>query len=107
MKLILAIVNNDDKNFVRKALIENGFTVTVLSTTGGILKAGNTTFILGTSDEQVPIALDIIKSHSKKRVQPISASSMVFPSALSGLPAEVSVGGAAVFVLNIERFEKF
>ena len=44
MKLIYAIVNNDDSHSVSSALMQNGFSVTKLASTGGFLMAGNTTF---------------------------------------------------------------
>ena len=53
MKLIIAIVNNDDSNAVQTALTEGGFFVTKLATSGGFLKKGNTTFFIGTNDDKV------------------------------------------------------
>ena len=50
MKLILAIVNNDDSAIAASALTKEGFFVTKLSTTGGFLMVGNTTFLIGTED---------------------------------------------------------
>ena len=47
MKLIIAIVNNDDSAVVSSSLTKEGFTVTKLSTTGGFLMVGNTTFLIG------------------------------------------------------------
>ena len=51
MKLILAIVSNDDSSKVSSALTKNHFSVTKLATTGGFLLSGNTTFLIGTQDE--------------------------------------------------------
>ena len=53
MKLIIAIVNSDDSSSVQAALTEEGYFVTKLSTTGGFLKKGNTTFFIGTNDDKV------------------------------------------------------
>ncbi len=50
MKLILAIVSNDDSGAVSSALTREGYSVTKLATTGGFLMAGNTTFIAGVDD---------------------------------------------------------
>ena len=69
MKLIIAIVNSDDSSAVQGALTENGYFVTKLSTTGGFLKKGNTTFFVGTNDDKVEDCISIIKAHSKKRVE--------------------------------------
>ena len=53
MKLIVAIVNSDDSASVQEGLTEGGYFVTKLSTTGGFLKKGNTTFLIGTNDDKV------------------------------------------------------
>ena len=45
MKLIFAIVSNDDSSRVSKELTKNKYSVTKLATTGGFLMAGNTTFL--------------------------------------------------------------
>ena len=66
MKLIMAIVSNDDTNFVIKALYKEKFQATKLATTGGFLSKGNTTLIVGCEDEDVNRVIDIIGSESKK-----------------------------------------
>ena len=65
MKLILAIVSNDDSGAVSSALTRGGFSVTKLATTGGFLMAGNTTFISGVEDEKVDEVIGIIAKHSR------------------------------------------
>ena len=47
MKLLIAIVQDADVNFLMDALTDNGYRVTRLSTTGGFLKKGNTTLLIG------------------------------------------------------------
>jgi uncharacterized protein YaaQ len=64
MKMIFSVVNNDDGAVVNAQLIKAGFHVTKLASTGGFLKKGNTTFILGVEDEKVETAVDIIKRYS-------------------------------------------
>ena len=106
MKLIIAIVNNDDAHFVNTGLTSNGFHVTKISSTGGFLMNGNSTFLLGVEEDQVENALDVIKTHSKKRTQSIPAimpGSNIYGTA----ETKVSVGGARVFVLDIEKSLKF
>jgi len=106
MKLIFAIVNNDDSSSVATNLTAAGFSVTKLATTGGFLKAGNTTFIVGTDDEKVDEVIETIKAHSRKRTQVMPVTQTFTPGLFSSVPVEVEVGGATVFVLNVERFEK-
>lgn len=105
MKLVLAIVNKDDSSMVSTALTKEGFSVTKLATTGGFLMAGNTTFLVGVDDERVDQVLSTIEKHSKKRTQMIPSTSYG-TSAYASFPVEVTVGGATVFVMNIERYEK-
>ncbi len=106
MKMIFAVVNNDDGAVVNAQLIKAGFHVTKLASTGGFLKKGNTTFILGVEDEKVEGAVDIIKRYSKKRTY-TTPLDVVSSATLGGAmtPIEVTVGGATIFIMNIEHFE--
>ena len=106
MKLIFAIVSNDDSSKVSKELTKNRFSVTKLATTGGFLMAGNTTFIIGTEDERVDESIEIIGKHSKKRTQMVPSSASYGVGMYTSFPVEVQVGGATIFVMNVERFEK-
>ena len=106
MKLIFAIVSNDDSSKVSKELTKNRFSVTKLATTGGFLMAGNTTFIIGTEDERVDEAIEIIGKHSKKRTQMVPSSASYGVGMYTSFPVDVQVGGATIFVMNVERFEK-
>ncbi len=63
MKLLLAIVQDKDSNLLSSELIDANIRATKLSTTGGFLKSGNTTFIVGIEDERVPEALKIIEKN--------------------------------------------
>ncbi len=106
MKLIFAIVSNDDSSKVSKELTKNRFSVTRLATTGGFLMAGNTTFLIGTDDDKVDEVISIIGKHSKKRTQMVPSSASYGVGMYTSFPVEVQVGGATIFVTNIERFEK-
>lgn len=106
MKLVLAIINSDDANSVSNALTDSGFHVTKLSTTGGFLKVGNTTFITGVDDDKVDAVIKIIKSKSNRRTQSVPNSTALEADMYSSIPFEITIGGATVFVLNVDRFEK-
>lgn len=106
MKMILAIVNSDDANAVLNTLTDNGFLVTKLSTTGGFLKVGNTTFITGVEDNKVDEVIEIIKSKSNKRKQRVPNATPLDLKMCSAIPFEITIGGATVFVLDVNRFEK-
>ena len=106
MIMIMAVVSGDDSNAVSAALTKARFSVTKLATTGGFLMSGNTTFLIGVDDDKVSEVIDIIAKHSKKRKQMVPSAGMVDVGMYSAFPVEVTVGGAIVFVMNVERFEK-
>ncbi len=102
MKLILAIVNNDDAYSVNTALSEAGFPVTKISSTGGFLMNGNSTFLLGVPDEAVDRVMEVVSAHSRKREQTVPVQHLPHNMGASFHPQTVTVGGATVFVLNVE-----
>ncbi|MBE6846380.1 MAG: transcriptional regulator [Ruminococcus sp.] len=106
MKLIFAIVNGDDSHAVSKALTANGFFATKLASTGGFLSAGNTTFLICTDDEKVDLAVETIKEKCHKRKQFVQSAASSGIGSSATFPVEVSVGGATVFITDVERFEK-
>ena len=69
MKLVFAIVNSDDASTVSNELTKKGYIVTKLSTKGGFLKVGNTTFLIGVEEEKVDDVIDTIRAYSSKRKQ--------------------------------------
>ncbi len=109
MKLIIAIVQDEDASRLISTLMNEGYSVTKLATTGGFLRAGNTTLLLGGEDDRVKGALDVIERVCKSRKQiatspsPVAGTSSVY----APYPIEVVVGGATVFVLDVEQFVKF
>ncbi len=108
MKLIIAIVNNEDSAVVAAALTKENFTVTKLSTTGGFLMVGNTTFLIGTEENRVAFAKSIIQKHSQTRTHTNTTSASFGRGFAEGaLEDEVTVGGATVLVLNVEDMEKY
>ncbi|HEY8350019.1 MAG TPA: cyclic-di-AMP receptor [Clostridiales bacterium] len=108
MKLVFAIVHDEDGPKVMEELNRNGFSVTKLCSTGGFLKAGNTTLLVGVDEEHLDNVIEVIKKKSKSRKQVINSN--MTPNGVGGMfipyPVEVVVGGATIFVLNVDRFEK-
>lgn len=104
MKLILAIVHNDDSYTVNTKLSEAGFFVTKISSTGGFLMSGNTTLLIGVADERVEACIALIGQYCKKRVQPMPENLIHSSSDHPTVSGQVSVGGATIFVLNVEKF---
>ena len=106
MKLIIAIINHDDVGTVTQNLSKKGFSSTRLSTTGGFLMAGNVTLLIGVEDEKVQAVMDIIREYSHSRKQLIPTASEMTYGYIPTMPVEVTVGGAPVFVVVVERFER-
>jgi uncharacterized protein YaaQ len=106
MKLLFVIVQRDDVSALAGALTKGGYRTTRYASTGGFLRRGNETFLIGVDDEQVEEVLRVVQETCRSQTQPLSSpppgiapSEFVVP-----FPAEVRVGGAIVFVLPAERF---
>lgn len=106
MKLILAILSNEDSSTANHLLNKNGFQVTKLATTGGFLRAGNTTLMIGCEEDQVEDALKLIEESSRKRSELVPTSAGYDMGRYMNLPMEVQVGGATIFVIDVEQFKK-
>lgn len=106
MKLVLAIVSNDDASNVSTALTKENFSVTRLATTGGFLRAGNTTLIVGCEDELVEKAIELIGQESKRRTEIVPSTASYDIGRYASFPVEVQVGGATIFVLDVAQFIK-
>jgi uncharacterized protein YaaQ len=109
MKLIVSIVNSDDAGPLVDVLVEHGYRATTISTTGGFLRQGNATILIGAKDEGLEDVLSLIRENCHTRqefVNPLppvmEPGEMYLP-----MPVEVQVGGATVFVLDVQRFERF
>ncbi len=107
MKLVFAIVRNEDEKPLIRALVEKEFSVTRISSSGGFLRSGNATLMIGVEDERLQLSLDVIKGASHQKTELITS---YIPNAgieSVPVPISVSVGGATVFVVDIESFYKF
>lgn len=104
MKLIIAIVQDQDVPSLLDDLTEHEYGVTKLASTGGFLKSGNTTLLIGVEDEKVEHVLNIIEVNCKTRdiTTPLLTVTMPGDSYIP-YPLEVKVGGATIFILNVER----
>ncbi|MDW8102265.1 MAG: cyclic-di-AMP receptor [Anaerolineae bacterium] len=107
MKLIVAIVNKDDTEKLLESLIEKGFKATLISSTGGFLREGNSTFLIGADEEDVGKIVGIIQECCRPRKEIVK----IWPptpeiTSFFTPPLEVEVGGATIFILNMERLIK-
>lgn len=87
MKLIIAIIRDEDNDDVSKALTEAEFRVTFIASTGGFLRSGRSTLLVGVDDEQVETALQIIRDNCKK-------------------PHQEKEKRATIFVLKVDQFKQ-
>ena len=110
MKLVIAIVQDEDASRLVNQLMKNGFGVTKLATTGGFLRAGNTTLLIGVADDKLSSVMEINEKICNSRKQltatPSSVSAMGAMPGAASYPVEVTVGGATVFVLTVDQFVK-
>lgn len=113
MKLIVAVVRDEYAAALTEGLTKHGFSATKLASTGGFLRAGNTTFLIGVPAEQEEVAIAVIQkacpsSKSVKGDLTFAQGALMAAGASPGgkLPEEVRVGGATVFVLDVERMVK-
>lgn len=108
MKLIFAIVHDEDSPRLMAEMNRAGYRVTKLNSSGGFLRSGNTTLMMVVEDEQQEPVLAIVRKYSSSRKAAINTN--VTPSSMGGsyipYPVEVTIGGATVFVVNVEHFEK-
>jgi uncharacterized protein YaaQ len=107
MKLLIGIVNSDDANELLTEMNKSSFQATKLSTSGGFLKTGNVTFLVGVEDERVDELISVIAQKSRRRKKFIpSVTTYGMGTNYASAPVEVTVGGATIFVTDVERFEK-
>jgi uncharacterized protein YaaQ len=108
MKLVMAILHDEDAFQITDTLTERGYSVTKLATTGGFLRAGNTTLICGVDDDRVDELLSIVERQckSRKQITPLNSTHVGSADSYVPYPVEVTVGGATIFVLNVEEFRK-
>ncbi len=108
MKLVIAVVQGKDAENLMAALRTAGYRATQINSAGGFLREQNVTVLLGVEDAQVPDVLRIIKANCYTRTQYVNP---LLPIVESGEfyvpnPIEVQVGGANVFVIPVERYER-
>lgn len=110
MKLVLAIVQDDDAIDLIEELTDKDYRVTKLATTGGFLKSGNTTLMIGVEEKEVKNLINVIEDVCKRRKEMVPTATPNTIGTNSGMyvpyPIEVEVGGATIFVLDVDQFYK-
>ncbi len=109
MKLVVAVIHDRDQRRTGDALLKAGYKFTKIASTGGFLREGNVTFLLGAEESQLESLMGILSECSRTREQYVN----VLPPEATPVgtfmanPVRVQVGGAIAFVLDVERFERF
>lgn len=108
MKLVVAIVHSDDASGLSKALSRAGFGVTYMKSAGGFLRKQNSTVMAGVPDRDVEQVIEIIRERCHSRTEQVSPlPPVVEPGEVyMPYPIEVEVGGATIFIMNVDRFER-
>jgi uncharacterized protein YaaQ len=108
MKMIIAIVQDEDTDTLTQALVSAGHRFTKVNTTGSFLRTGNTSLMIGVEDHVVPAVMAILRRICRRRTQIAVPYSPALEPGLLYMPEnfEVEVGGAVVFVANVSRFER-
>lgn len=108
MKMVVAVVQAEDATGLLTQLSNRGFRATRIKTAGGFLREANATVFIGVEDEEVDLAVQTIREACTTRKQQITAIPAVMEPGEFFLPypVEVEVGGATIFVLPVERFER-
>ena len=108
MRLVIAVVQAEDAQRTVVALTDKGISSTRMSSSGGFLQQGNVTLLIGVDPSQVDTVLEMIRENCKERsryltpVPPLAEPGEMFLA----YPVEVQVGGATVWVVPVESFEK-
>lgn len=107
MKLVIGIVNSDDAGELLAEITQASFQATRLSTSGGFLKMGNATILVGVEDDKVDTVIGIFKNCCSRRTQMVSTMPPFMGEGfISAAPVEVTIGGATLFVVDVEQFMK-
>ncbi|MEA4884311.1 MAG: cyclic-di-AMP receptor [Clostridia bacterium] len=106
MQLVIAIVRDDYSEILQDSLADAGHRYTKLASTGGFLRKGNTTLLVGVDDGQTESVLRIIRGCCRTRQELITPQPMPMSPGLAAPPIEVIAGGATVFVVDVAHFER-
>ena len=108
MKMVMAIINSEDSRNVIDRLARRGFSVTMMNSSGGFLRVGNTTLYCGVADEKVEEVLGVIRESCPTRIQYVTPLPPVMEPGEVHIPTPVEkhMGGATIFVLDVAHFEK-
>ena len=108
LKLVIIIASDSDAEKLTRKLVEQGYPATKVSSTGGFLHKGNATILSGVEANDVEGIVAMVRSECYARSEYVPVQTLPFFGEGSVLqePVEIRTGGAILFVLDVERFEK-
>jgi uncharacterized protein YaaQ len=108
VKLVIVVVHNEDARVLIDALLAHEFRATWLHSSGGFLKQSNATILIGVDDAKVEGVVALVRENCRARTQTVSPIPPIMEPGefFMPYPLEVEVGGAVVFVVPIDRFER-
>lgn len=108
-RLVMMIVSDTDADALQKSLVDGKYPVTKVGSTGGFLRRGSVTIFSGVPQAQVDSVIAIVNDvcHARREFVPIQTLPFIGDGAFSAEPVEVRVGGAIVFVLPVEHYQRF
>lgn len=108
MKLVVAVVQSRDAGTLIQALVEQGFAATQINSSGGFLRESNVTLLVGVQEGLVADVIRTVRESCHARMRYVNPLMPILEPAEFHVaaPVEVHVGGATVFVLDVERYER-
>jgi uncharacterized protein YaaQ len=109
MKLVVAVIHDRDQRRTCESLLSAGFKFTRIASTGGFLREGNVTLLMGAEEDELDRLMQLLGESSSVREQYVNAlpPEATPIGAFMTSPVKVQVGGAIAFVMDVERFERF
>jgi uncharacterized protein YaaQ len=89
--------------------VSRGLPATKIASAGGFLRRGSTTILSGVDDADVEAVLDMTREEcrSRREIVPVQSLPMMGEATGGTEPIEIRLGGASVFVINVDRFERY
>lgn len=109
MKLVIAVIQDEDSNRLIRKLRQKNYMLTKLASTGGFLSSGNTTLLIGIDEEEIDDVIEIIKEECETREKVTTAAIPNAYTSSSGYVSRtinVKIGGATVFIVEVDQFLK-
>jgi uncharacterized protein YaaQ len=109
MKLVIAVVQGKDVDGLLSALVRDGFRATQVNSSGGFLRESNVTLFIGVDDHDVAAVRQLIQTNCHSRTHFVNPLMPIIEpgEAMISSPVEVPVGGATMFVVGVQRFERY